>query len=153
MSQVYQPPERRFPELECDLKLKVLEKALTNALFVILDNAYSYGATEVKVEVKKVNGYVKISFKDNGVGIEEELLSRLKSRLKEIEEMNEKDFKLNLSKRIRGDLSGGMGIGLQLVQRLLLKHVAGKKSGYLEIDSKGKGKGTVVTLNIPVEEG
>ena len=146
------PPERHFPRLEKDFRLKLLKNAFLNALFVILDNAYKYGATEVEVNVREENGYVKISFKDNGAGIEEELLSEIRKRLGEIEEEGEEEIKLNLSKKIRGDLSGGMGIGLQLVQRTLLRHKDGNKRGFLEVDSEGKGKGTVVTINIPLKE-
>jgi len=45
-----------------------------------------------------------------------------------------------------------MGVGLQLVQRLLLRHKVGNRRGFLEIDSEGVGKGTTVTLNVPVED-
>ena len=146
------PPVRTFPRLIEDFKIKVYENAFKNALFVLLENAYKYGATSVSVSVKKEKGYVKISLKDNGEGIEEELLAKIKERLREIAERGEETFKLNLSKGIRGTDSKGMGVGLQLVQRLLLRHKVGDKRGYLEIDSEGKGKGTTVTLNIPVEE-
>jgi len=146
------PPVRTFPRLIEDFKIKVYENAFKNALFVLLENAYKYGATSVSVSVKKEKGYVKISLKDNGEGIEEELLAKIKERLREIAKRGEEAFKLNLSKRIRGTDSKGMGVGLQLVQRLLLRHKVGDKRGYLEIDSEGKGKGTTVTLNIPVEE-
>ena len=146
-----EPPKRKFPELKEDVKLKLLKNALLNALFIVLDNAYKYGAKNVEVDVKREGGYVKISFKDDGEGIPGELLLRLKERLREIEERGEEAFKLNVSKRLRGERSGGMGVGLQLVQRLLLRHEIGGRRGFLEIDSEGEGKGTTVTLNVPVE--
>lgn len=100
----------------------------------ILDNALKYsrspGKIFVKAEFVKLDGkdFVRIRIADQGCGISKEDLPHVK----------EKFYKANMSVR-------GSGIGLAVTNEIVNLH-----GGSLEIDSK-EGKGTLVTINLPVE--
>jgi len=100
----------------------------------ILDNALKYSRAPskifVKAEFSKLDGNdaIKISIADQGCGITKE----------DLPHVMEKFYKANVSVR-------GSGIGLAVTNEIINLH-----KGKLEIDSE-EGKGTLVTIYLPVE--
>ena len=101
----------------------------------ILDNALKYSRPGSKIFVKaefiKKDGkdFVQVAIADQGCGISAEDLPHVK----------EKFYKANMSVR-------GSGIGLAVTSEIVNLH-----GGFLDIDSE-KDKGTLVTIQLPVEE-
>lgn len=101
----------------------------------ILDNALKYSRPGSKIFVKaefvnKDNAdYIQIAIADQGCGISAEDLPHVK----------EKFYKANVSVR-------GSGIGLAVTNEIVALH-----NGVLDIDSI-EGKGTLVTILLPVEQ-
>ena len=101
----------------------------------ILDNALKYSRPGSKIFVKaefvEKDGreFAQIAIADQGCGISEEDLPYVK----------EKFYKANMSVR-------GSGIGLAVTNEIINLH-----GGFLDIDSV-KDKGTLVTIQLPVEE-
>lgn len=100
----------------------------------ILDNALKYSRAPSKIFVKaqftklEDKDYISIAVADQGCGISKEDLPHVK----------EKFYKANVSVR-------GSGIGLAVTNEIISLH-----GGKLEIDSE-EGKGTLVTIYLPVE--
>lgn len=101
----------------------------------ILDNALKYSRAGSKIFVKaefvklENKDFVQIIVVDQGCGISAEDLPHVK----------EKFYKANVSVR-------GSGIGLAVTNEIVNLH-----GGYLDIDSV-EGKGTLVTIQLPIEE-
>ena len=101
----------------------------------ILDNALKYSRPGSKIFVKAEfiekdgKNFAQIAIADQGCGISEEDLPYVK----------EKFYKANTSVR-------GSGIGLAVTNEIINLH-----GGYMDIDSV-KDKGTLVTIQLPVEE-
>jgi signal transduction histidine kinase len=101
----------------------------------ILDNALKYSRPGSKIFVKAEfvekddREFAQIAIADQGCGISEEDLPYVK----------EKFYKANMSVR-------GSGIGLAVTNEIINLH-----GGFLDIDSV-KDKGTLVTIQLPVEE-
>lgn len=104
---------------------------MTELHFNIIDNAYQSfpnkrGIIEIEGKYNKnQNSFTEI-FKDNGIGIDEEDLPKV--------------FEPFFTKK-----SKGIGLGLTVCKQLVSLH-----NGTIEIQSK-KGKGTTVTLTLPIE--
>ncbi|MBO5494473.1 MAG: sensor histidine kinase [Eubacterium sp.] len=100
----------------------------------ILDNALKYSRAAstifVKAEFTQLEGkpFAKIAIADQGCGISKEDLPHVKDKF----------YKANVSVK-------GSGIGLAVTNEIISLH-----GGKLEIDSE-EGKGTLVTIYIPVE--
>ena len=94
----------------------------------VIDNAVKYTGNDgvVNVEAAIKENYVEIKVSDNGCGISEEDLPKVKNRF----------YKANNTVR-------GSGIGLAVADELVALH-----SGKLEIESK-LGEGTTVTITLP----
>lgn len=94
----------------------------------IIDNAVKYTGSDgaVNVDALLKEGLVEIKISDNGCGISEEDLPKVKNRF----------YKANNTVR-------GSGIGLAVADELVSLH-----SGKLEIESK-LGEGTTVTITLP----
>ena len=101
----------------------------------ILDNALKYSRPGSKIFVKAEfitkddKDFIQVAIADQGCGISEEDLPHVK----------EKFYKANMSVR-------GSGIGLAVTTEIVNLH-----GGTLDIDSV-KNKGTLVTIQLPVEE-
>jgi signal transduction histidine kinase len=107
---------------------------LTQALLNVLGNSAKYtpngGQISVTAERKGHEAVVRI--KDNGVGIEPDLLPNV------FDLFRQGDLVLNES-------HGGLGIGLTLVQRILVMH-----GGSIEAFSNGTGQGSEFVIRIPL---
>ena len=116
-----------------DIIAVVGDKNRLRQVFVnIIDNALKYsdagGSVTVKAE-RKNDGFVDISIKDTGIGIPADQLDKVKTKF----------FKGNATRR-------GSGIGLAVADEIIKMH-----NGDLLLDSE-EGKGTTVTIRLPIKE-
>ncbi len=107
---------------------------LSSALANILKNAvdYSMQKSVVNVSAEATDGYVKIKIADKGVGIAADQLPHIFDRFYRVE-------------KSRGGKVGGVGLGLAIAQAVVKDH-----GGLVTIESR-VGKGTVVTVKLPVK--
>ena len=112
--------------------LSLFEMLLMN----LINNAIKYNKSEVpKIDIAFTLRHrrLHISFKDNGIGIE-------KGEIKKI-------FKKFYQSGRADDMSAiGSGLGLHLVQNIARIH-----KGKVVAESKGRDKGSVFTLILPVK--
>jgi signal transduction histidine kinase len=108
------------------------EQLIKTALLNLMDNGCKYSDPhEVQVGVEPDRGQLVLTFRDFGIGIDEE----------EQELIFEPFHRGSNAQNIKGH-----GIGLSLVQRIVKLH-----EGTLTLISK-KGKGSIFTLTLPVEK-
>ena len=108
------------------------EQLIKTALLNLMDNGCKYSDPhEVQVSVEPGRGRLVLTFRDFGIGIDEE----------EQELIFEPFHRGSNAQNIKGH-----GIGLSLVQRIVKLH-----EGTLTLISK-KGKGSTFTLTLPVEK-
>jgi signal transduction histidine kinase/ActR/RegA family two-component response regulator len=106
---------------------------LGKALAHLLDNAVKFTPPggEVRLEGAREGAQVVLRVRDNGVGIDAELLPRV--------------FDLFMRRSgPRGRLQGGLGVGLTLVRRVAERH-----GGAVEAHSDGPGHGSEFVLRLP----
>lgn len=89
--------------------IKADKQLLSQAILNLLDNATKYAKGHINVKLKEENGRLILMIKDNGAGIEEQYLDKVK----------EKFFKVESSRS-----SGGYGLGLSLVDKVAKLHNA-----------------------------
>jgi len=125
----------RLPEGEDAVVLgdrEELQAAVTN----LIDNAIKYSGDRVRVAVELVKlgaRRVAITVKDQGMGITRDELKRIFRRFYRIPGA--------LSARVRGT-----GLGLSIVRAVARRH-----GGRAYAESKGSGKGSQVTLELPLK--
>ncbi len=107
---------------------------LQQVVWNLLSNAIKFTPRggRVHLHIERVDPHVRIIVKDTGVGIEPELLPFIFERFRQSD----------TSSRRR---HGGLGLGLALVQELVELH-----GGNVRAESPGHGKGTTVTVELPV---
>jgi len=107
---------------------------LTQALANVLGNAAKYtdGTGHIDLRCEEQEGHVLIRVRDDGIGIPADLLPRI--------------FELftQLDRRV-GSSSGGLGIGLALVRRLVEMH-----GGRVSAHSEGAGRGSEFVMMLPL---
>jgi PAS domain S-box-containing protein len=119
-------PDRPVELLVDPLRLQqVLSNLLHNA------TKYTDAGGHIWVTAGEVDGEVVISVRDDGIGIEPELLPRVFDVFTQGE-------------AVRHRSQGGMGIGLTLVRHLVQLH-----SGTVEARSEGAGKGSELVVKLP----
>ena len=107
---------------------QVFSNLLTNA------SKYTPEHGAIWLEAKSLARQAVVAVRDNGIGVEPEMLSRV--------------FDLFVqSERSVVHRQGGLGIGLALVKELVQMH-----DGRVELASEGIGKGTVVRVRLPLRE-
>lgn len=105
---------------------QVLSNLLTNAA------KYTEPGGSVEIHAAKRDNMVTVTVRDDGVGIEPELLPQL--------------FDLFAQGRQRLDRSrGGLGLGLTIVRQIVELH-----GGRVGIASEGRGRGTEVKVRLPI---
>lgn len=106
--------------------------AVSDALFNLLTNAYKYGGDPVEIDVRvdSTPGYVRISVRDNGPGIEKVEHKRIFQKFYRMDDL--------LSRQREGS-----GLGLAIV-----KHVMRAHRGRVELASS-PGKGSTFSLVLP----
>jgi signal transduction histidine kinase len=123
---------------ECGAELAVLgdRELLEYALYNLLTNAikYSPAGSEVTVHAAPANGSVRLSVKDQGIGMDE----------KEMKGLFRKFYR---TERAVASGESGMGIGLSIVREIVLHH-----RGEVQVAS-APGKGSCFTLVFPAQPG
>lgn len=129
--------ERRAKELRVDIDGRSLElevwadpQRLAQVWSNLLQNAYKFSdpGGRVRVVVRADRDQARISVVDEGAGIEADLLPSV--------------FELF---RQGQDGPGGLGIGLAVVQQLVVLH-----GGTVEVQSDGPGRGATLTVTLPI---
>jgi signal transduction histidine kinase/ActR/RegA family two-component response regulator len=107
---------------------------LSQVLANLLNNAAKYTDAHgrIQVRVERDGGQVVIRVQDNGIGISREMLSKVFDLFAQAE-------------RSLDRASGGLGIGLALVRRLIEMH-----GGSVSAHSGGVGQGTEMVVRLPV---
>ena len=107
-------------------------RQLVSAMHSLLENAVTFSSEEgvVRVAGSQVNGDVKLSVSDKGVGIP----------ARDLERIFERFYRVDLG---RSRETGGTGLGLSIV-----RHVATNHHGRVEVDSR-EGEGSTFTLVLP----
>jgi PAS domain S-box-containing protein len=124
----------RLPEtpVEIDADVTRLAQVLQN----LLNNAAKYtphgGRIELSVAVDAHEVTIRVS--DNGIGIPPDMLDRVFEMFMQVDRRIERS-------------SGGLGIGLTLVQRLVELH-----GGRVDAASEGLGRGSTFTVRLPLPE-
>jgi CheY-like chemotaxis protein/anti-sigma regulatory factor (Ser/Thr protein kinase) len=109
------------------------EARLTQVLQNLLHNAAKYtpDGGQVAVSVRREDGEVLIAVKDNGIGMDAELLHSAFELFKQ-------------GKQALHRPQGGLGVGLTLVQRLVRLH-----GGTVQARSAGAGRGSEFIVRLP----
>jgi len=110
------------------------EARLAQALSNLLNNAAKYTEVggHITLNVTPEAEEVAISIHDTGIGIPEEMLSRIFDMFTQLDHSPERT-------------QGGLGIGLTLVKRLVEMH-----GGSITAQSDGRGKGSKFVIRLPV---
>lgn len=114
-----------------DISAKIDTQLLEQAAVNLLDNAIKYSEEGglVQIEVITTDTEVCISFKDYGIGIPKEHLSRLFERFYRVD-------------KARSRKLGGTGLGLAIV-----KHIVQTHGGYVTVESDlGEGSNFIIHL-------
>ena len=111
-------------------ELKLRPKALTRALTNLIDNAWKYGGTRISLTAKRQAECLCIEVGDNGPGIPENQIERLKQPFTRLE-----NARTNAS---------GTGLGLAIVERVARVH-----GGRLELLPNPNG-GLIARLSLPL---
>ncbi len=107
---------------------------LTQALANVLGNAAKYtdGGGHIDLRCEAQEGRVLIRVRDDGIGIPADLLPRIFDLFTQLD-------------RRAGSSSGGLGIGLALVRRLVEMH-----GGSVSAHSDGAGRGSEFVMTLPL---
>ncbi|SOE21793.1 two-component system, OmpR family, phosphate regulon sensor histidine kinase PhoR [Spirosomataceae bacterium TFI 002] len=121
--QVFLELEANNPIIEGD------EVHLTNIVYNLMDNAnkYSKESPQITIASENVNGSLKLTIRDEGIGMSKDQISRIFDRFYRVSTGNVHDVK-------------GFGLGLSYVKKMLDLHNAN-----IEVDSK-INEGTTFTL-------
>lgn len=117
-------------ELQAKFDPSLMEQAVVN----LLDNAikYSDSGSMIFLEAVRYDGSIRISIKDQGIGIARKHLPRLFERFYRVD-------------KARSRKLGGTGLGLAIV-----KHIAQAHGGRVTVESK-LGEGSTFTLVLPAK--
>jgi signal transduction histidine kinase/ActR/RegA family two-component response regulator len=116
------------------LEVEADRARLAQAVGNLLTNAakYTEPGGQIAVRVRRENGWVVISIRDNGIGIASDMLPTI--------------FNMFVQERQALDRSqGGLGLGLSIVRSLIELH-----GGTVIPHSEGRGKGSEFTVRIPI---
>jgi PAS domain S-box-containing protein len=122
-------PERPLP-LEADLArvVQILVNLLSNAA------KYTDRGGKVHLSAAQEDSQVVVRVRDNGIGIEREMLGRVFDLFTQVD-------------RSLDRAQGGLGIGLTLVRQLVDLH-----GGSVAVHSEGPGKGSEFIVRLPMTE-
>ncbi len=116
------------PDLEADIDPDMVEQALIN----LIDNAVNYSpeGSAVSISAGRADDEIRISVRDQGIGIAQKHLPRLFERFYRVD-------------KARSRKMGGTGLGLAIV-----KHIAQAHGGRVTVESV-QGEGSTFTLHLP----
>lgn len=107
---------------------------LTNIVFNLIDNAvkYTVGTPEITVKTENIENAIRVSVKDNGIGISKENQRKIFDKFYRVPTGNVHNVK-------------GFGLGLSYVLAVVEKH-----NGKIDVQSE-LGKGSTFIITIPFE--
>ena len=107
---------------------------LQQIIWNLLSNAIKFTPREgrVQVLVERVDSHIEITVADTGVGIRPEFIPHLFERFRQGDASTTRAY-------------GGLGLGLSIVKNLVELH-----GGTVEVASPGEGRGTTVTVSLPL---
>jgi len=110
---------------------------LTQVFANLLENAFKYTQPggHIELRVRRDNGQAVVEVRDNGVGVEPDLLDRLFDLY---QQGDSRDF----------GAERGLGIGLALTRQLVEMH-----GGRVNVSSDGPGKGSTFLVRLPLAAG
>lgn len=116
------------------LPMRVDKTRIEQVLINLLTNAskYSEDGGRISLRVTQDARQTQFQVQDNGQGIESDHLSQV--------------FELFYQEKLTPSAEGGLGIGLTLVKQLIELH-----QGTITASSPGRGKGTIMSAQIPNE--
>lgn len=106
---------------------------ITQVITNLLNNSAKYtdNGGKIQLNVRKEGSSAQISVRDNGIGIPRDMLRSVFELFTQVERTLDRS-------------SGGLGIGLTLVQRLIEMH-----GGSVRAESEGAGRGACFTVSLP----
>ncbi len=125
----------QFHDIEV-LKIFCDKDKIEQVLLNVLSNAIKYTREggHISVEAMKNHKNANIIITDNGMGIPENEISRIFERFYRVD-------------KARSRAMGGTGLGLSIAKQIIEEH-----KGTIEVESS-EGKGTKVTLSLPLSRG
>ncbi|MDQ3172009.1 MAG: ATP-binding protein [Acidobacteriota bacterium] len=107
---------------------------LQQVVWNLLSNAIKFTPKggKVQVHLARVNSHIEIRVADTGIGIDTDLIPDLFERFRQADASTTRHY-------------GGLGLGLSIVKNLVELH-----GGTVSIASPGQGKGTTVTVQLPI---
>jgi PAS domain S-box-containing protein len=107
---------------------------LQQVIWNLLSNAIKFTPRDGRVQVilERVASHVEITVADTGVGIRPEFVPHLFERFRQGDASTTRAY-------------GGLGLGLSIVKNLVELH-----GGTVHVTSPGEGRGTTVTVNLPL---
>lgn len=128
-------------QIEKDLPtLRVDERAVSEVLYTLIDNAakYSPAGTTLRVAARRAESVIQMSVEDSGVGIPIELRSRV----------FDKFFRASDVGSVKGSRPAGTGMGLAIAKGIVDAH-----DGRIWIEDAGSQMGTRVVFTLPIGDG
>ncbi|WP_245745468.1 HAMP domain-containing sensor histidine kinase [Lentibacillus persicus] len=104
---------------------------LEQVLYILMDNAIKYSEEAVTLSIREKGRHAEITVKDNGLGISEADQEKIFDRFYRVDKSRSRE-------------TGGTGLGLSIAKAIAEAH-----GGKINISST-LGKGTVVTLSLPI---
>ncbi len=94
-----------------EIIVKADKKGISDVINNLIINSIIYGNENgtTTVDIKKINGIIKITIKDNGIGISDKHLQRIFERFYRVD-------------KSRSTIQGGTGLGLSIVKHIIEAH-------------------------------
>lgn len=124
-----------IPQLEGDSDSIIGDSdRIQQVVWNLISNAVKFSPKNSKiwVVVKRVNSHILLQVRDEGIGLEEDNLSKIFGRFEQVDSSTTRK-------------AGGLGLGLAIS-----KHIVELHGGRIEVESEGKDKGTTFKVYFPV---
>ncbi|MBT0663258.1 HAMP domain-containing histidine kinase [Geobacter pelophilus] len=120
-------------EVEEHIQVAVDSEEMESVLRNLFENAllYSPVSPEIKVELKQDKNQCQLTFRDNGIGIDQKNLKKI--------------FRMFFRVRRLGENIRGTGLGLYIVKQAVTEH-----GGTVTAESAGQGKGCAFIIRLPI---
>jgi signal transduction histidine kinase/ActR/RegA family two-component response regulator len=116
--------------------LRADPERLQQVFWNLLSNAMKFtpAAGCVAIRLRRTNSHIEFAVQDSGIGIAPEFLPYAFDRFRQADSSSTRRY-------------GGLGLGLAIVRHIVELH-----GGSAEVTSEGPGKGTTVTVRLPIHE-
>lgn len=129
------PPDRLLWEIQPGISARVDSALIARLLQNLIDNGFKYGKPEghVWVTLRRNNGEIQLTVRDDGIGISKEQQDKVWQRFYQVDPSRSE--------------KGGAGLGLSMVQKIAQAH-----GGSMSLESIPE-LGSTFTLHLPEENG